>query len=332
MKKARVIEEHKTNYTILDGETELTANVRGSFFAEGNFPKVGDYVTYTDTSIDKAVIEEILPRHSIITRKDVGTGLSQVIVANVDVIFIVMGLNKDFNLSRLERYLLLAKQSKILPVIILNKCDEVTDIDEYINQAKAITGNTPIYAISALNNLNLEALLTHLTKVTTAVLLGSSGAGKSTITNRLLNADTQKVSGVRADDSRGRHTTTSRQLFTLPSGASIIDTPGMRELAILENTNEDEEAIFLEIEDLASQCEFSNCDHEKSKGCAVLEAISSSDLTERQYKNYQKLKHEREFEESKHDEELSREHKQKKKKLLKSYLTTQRKKRFENDL
>ncbi|MFT5036930.1 MAG: ribosome biogenesis GTPase [Candidatus Azotimanducaceae bacterium] len=330
MKTARVIEEHKTNYIISDGEKELTATVRGSFFTDESFPKVGDRVQFTTLADNKAVIEEILPRTSKIVRKDVGTGSAQVIAANVDVIFIVMGLDNDFNVSRLERYLLLAKQSGIEPIIVLNKSDNVDDVASYVQQVKAISGNTPAYAVSALNNQNMEALLSHLTPNITAVLLGSSGAGKSTITNRLLSEDAQKVSGVREDDSRGRHTTTSRQLFILPSGACLIDTPGMRELSVLDSSNKDENVIFSKIDELSTQCEFGNCDHEKSKGCAVLEAITTGDILERQLKNYQKLQRERLIKESKRDEQSSREHKQKQKKLYKSYDEAHTKKRFGN--
>ncbi|MFT5436629.1 MAG: ribosome biogenesis GTPase, partial [Ulvibacter sp.] len=254
MKTARVTEEHKTNYIISDGEKEITATVRGSFFTGDNFPKVGDQVVFTDISEDKAVIEKVLPRTSVIIRKDIGTASTQVIAANVDLIFIVMGLDKDFNVGRLERYLLLAKQSEIKAVIVLNKSDTVEKIDDYVQQVKAISGTSPVYAVSALNNENIEALISHLTPDTTAVLLGSSGAGKSTITNRLLNKDTQKVSEVRKNDSRGRHTTTSRQLFILPTGASLIDTPGMRELGVLDSSDEDEDAVFSKINELSKQC------------------------------------------------------------------------------
>jgi ribosome biogenesis GTPase len=165
----------------------------------------------------------------------------------------------------------------------------------------------------------MDILLTHLAPKTTAVLLGSSGAGKSTITNWLLNTDAQKVNSVREDDSRGRHTTTARQLFTLPSGAFLIDTPGMRELGILEDGDGDEEEVFSQIDELSAECEFSNCDHLKSKGCAVLEAIETGDLSERQLFNYLKLKLELISKENKNTKELTKVFKKKTKKVKRVY-------------
>lgn len=328
MKKARIIEEHKTNYIILDNKSEFIATVRGSFFTGNSFPKVGDFVEYTELDNGKAVIEEVLPRSSMLMRKSTGTDVVQVLVANVDIILIVMGLDNDFNLNRLERYLLLAKQSEVRPVIILNKSDAVTSVEEYINSVKSIARDVDIHAVSASNNINMEVLLSYFKPETTAVLLGSSGVGKSTITNWLLNEDKQEIKEVRLDDSRGRHTTTSRQLFSLPSGGYLIDTPGMRELSVVDTNAEDEQAVFTQFDELSKQCQFSNCDHEKSKGCAILSAIESGEVSDRQLRSYQKIKKERLFEESKHDSELSYKQKQDKKKLFKNYKGIAQKKKF----
>lgn len=317
MDTARIIEEHKTKYIISHNDNELTATVRGSFFTAGNFPKVGDYILFTKLDDGKAVIEQVLPRKSSVMRKEAGGNFSQVIVTNVDIIFIVIGLDLDFNLSRLERYLLLASQSNIDAVIILNKMDTVEDVNDYINQAKSISGLTPVHAISALNNKNMEPILEYLHSNITAVLLGSSGAGKSTITNCLLNKDIQKTSKVKEQDSRGRHTTTTRQLFKLSTGAYLIDTPGMRELGVIDSSNEDENAIFLEIDELSKKCAFSNCDHEKSRDCAVLEELANGNISERQLKNYLKIKKERTFKNNKNTEPSSAEYKKKQKKLYK---------------
>jgi len=324
--KARVIEEHKTNYVIKDGDKEHLATVRGSFFSTDSFPKVGDFVEYSEVSDGKAVIEEILPRTSTISRKAVGTSGEQVIVANVDVIFIVMGLDGDFNLSRLERYLLLAQQSSVPSVVILNKRDCVDNSESFVEQVQSVVKNISVHVVSATTGENMAALLEHLDASVTAVLLGSSGAGKSTITNWLLRENRQDVQNVRGDDSRGKHTTTSRQLFTLENGAYLIDTPGMRELGV-QSTEEDEESVFTKLEILALRCQFPNCDHEKSKGCAIIAALQTEEISERQLGNYQKLKRERLFEESKHDEVASREYKQKQKSLHKGYREIQKRNR-----
>lgn len=292
----RVIEAHRTNFTVSTLEEKIvTATVRGNFHVEGDFPKVGDYVSLSLVGDDQAVIEDILPRTSVIKRKSSDGEEEQIIVVNVDLILIVMGLDGDFNLSRLERYLLLAKQSAVPAVIVLNKTDVVTNPAEYIEAVQAIAGKTPVCAMSALTGDGLAAVAHHITPVTTAVLLGSSGAGKSTITNWLLDDARQEVQSIRVNDSHGRHTTTSRQLFALPQGGFLIDTPGMRELAIIDSESEDEQAVFERIEQYASQCRFNDCDHAKSAGCAVLAAVATGELMERELNNYRKLLQERQF-------------------------------------
>lgn len=329
---ARVAEEHKTNYVIWDGDQEFLATVRGAFFTEQTFPKVGDYVSYTKLPDGKAVIEEVLPRTTAVVRKAAHTGEPQVIVANVDVMFIVMGLDGDFNVSRLERYLLLAELSEVKPVVVLNKADSVEDAADFVYQVKDVAPTVPVFAVSAKTGEGMERLLTQITQDTTVVLLGSSGAGKSTITNWLMRNDAQDVNEVRADDSRGRHTTTARQMFRLPTGGFLIDTPGMRELGMVDSTDDDEDVVFAQIEELSLQCQFRNCDHEKSQGCAVLAAIEEGVITERQLNNYHKLQRERQFEESKHDPELSYLERKRKRELYKGYGKIMKQKKFERGL
>lgn len=299
MIKGRVTEAHRTNFTVVTEQGEFTATVRGAFHAEGDFPKVGDYVSLEYLNDKQAVIEEVLDRTSVIKRKSAEDDDEQIIAANVDLIFIVMGLDGDFNISRLERYLLLAQQSSVPAVIVLNKVDVVEDINMYLEQVAVVAGKTPVMAVSALQGLGMDSLAAAISSETTAVLLGSSGAGKSTITNWLLQEERQAVKGIRLNDSHGRHTTTSRQLFTLPHGGYLIDTPGMRELGVIESDADDEQLVFERIENFASQCQFRNCDHEKSEGCAVLAAIESGELTERELHNYHKLLRERAFQENK---------------------------------
>jgi ribosome biogenesis GTPase len=206
-----------------------------------------------------------------------------------------MGLDGDYNISRLERYLLLAKQSEIPAVVVLNKVDVTNRLEEQLQEVEAAAGTTRVIPVSALSGEGMIAIKECFTQETTAVLLGSSGAGKSTVTNWLLGEDTQEVKEIRSDDSRGRHTTTSRQLFELPFGGFLIDTPGMRELGVLENENSPEVEVFQKLEGLAAQCAFANCDHDKSAGCAVLDALETGELSAREFRNYQKIVREREF-------------------------------------
>lgn len=310
MIKARVTEAHRTNFTVRVDGRDFTATVRGTFHADGDFPKVGDYVSLTLLDEEKAVIEEVLPRKSVIKRKAADSDEEQIIAANVDLIFIVMGLDGDFNPNRLERYLLLAQQCAVSAVVLLNKVDVVEDMGPYLEAVTPVVGNAPLHLVSATTGQAMEEIKSYFKTDTTAVLLGSSGAGKSTITNWLLQAQTQAVNDIRVDDSRGRHTTTSRQLFTLPSGGYLIDTPGMRELGMVESDADDELLVFERIEALSLQCQFRNCDHEKSQGCAVLEAIESGVISNRELQNYQKLMRERTFQENKESESFNKHTKQ----------------------
>jgi len=299
MQTGRIIEVHRTNYTVAIPDREVIATVRGTFHTEGDFPKVGDYVSLSLLEDNKAVIEKVHERASIIKRKAADSQEEQIMVTNVDLIGIVLGLDGDYSISRLERYLLLAAQSGISTVVILNKMDVVDDVQQHIREVEAVAGAVPVIAVSALTGERMSTFETYLLPEKTVVLLGSSGAGKSTITNWLLQEDRQAVQETRSIDNRGRHTTTSRQLITLPNGTFLIDTPGMRELGVFESDAEDELAVFERIEHFSSLCKFNNCDHEKSAGCAVLAALESGDLDQRELNNYHKLLRERAFQESK---------------------------------
>lgn len=306
MERGRVTEIHRTNYIVNVGSVEVIATVRGSFHTEGGFPKVGDYVNLQLFDDEKAVIETIEKRNSVIKRKSADSDDEQIIATNIDKVFIVVGLDRDYSISRIERYLLLAKQSEIPAVIVLNKVDVVDDVQPYIKEIQMIVEETPVIAVSALTGENMEALLKELPSGLTSVLLGSSGAGKSTIINWLLSEERQEVREIRSNDSKGRHTTTSRQLFVLPNGSFLIDTPGMRELGLIESDSKNELEVFNRIENFASRCKFRNCDHEKSSGCAVLDAVEKGKLTERELNNYKKIVREREFQESKDFSEAAR--------------------------
>jgi len=293
MYKGRVIEVQRVHITVALPERTLLATVRGEFHESGAYPKVGDWVMVSLIDDTQAVVEEILPRTSTIERLDQETLQPQILVTNVNLMCIVMGFDGDFNISRLERYLALALQSGIAPVVILNKADAAADLDEQVAQVSAVAGTHPVLVTTATTGAGLPAITDHIKADTTAVLLGSSGAGKSTITNWLMGNADQAVQDVRENDSRGRHTTTTRQLFALPTGGYLIDTPGMRELSLADNESLEDDQLISHVEMLATACRFSNCDHDKSAGCAVLAAIDAGTLDPRSLDNYYKLHRER---------------------------------------
>jgi ribosome biogenesis GTPase len=288
--RGRVITEHKASYVVAADSREYVASIRGHFH-EGEatqFPKVGDYVVLSVLEEEKAIIETIEPRRSEVMRKSAHDDTIQVMVVNVDYVFIVMGLDDDFNLRRLERYLVLSEQAHITPIVILNKSDVVDDLDLYVRQATEVAGKAAVHAVSATTGVGMEVFDGYFTDEITAVLLGSSGAGKSTITNHLLGNQIQDTKEVRSFDSRGRHTTTTRELFKLPKGGYLIDTPGMRELGFV--SEEDiTDGTFADIEILTYSCKFPNCDHVKSVGCAVQAAIAEGEIDQKHFDNYLKL-------------------------------------------
>jgi len=288
--RGRVITEHKASYIVVADDAEYVATVRGHFHdeEEKRFPKVGDYVILSVLEEEKAVIESIEPRTSEVVRKSAHDDTIQVMVANVDYVFIVMGLDDDFNLRRLERYLVLTEQAHITPVVILNKVDVVEDVDVYLRQTKEVVKNVQVFAVSAKTGEGMDIFATYLKDGATGVLLGSSGAGKSTITNHVLKETLQATKSVREVDSRGRHTTTTRELFKLPSGGYLIDTPGMRELGFVHEEDMSD-GTFSDVELLTYQCTFPNCDHIKSAGCAVQESLDNGTLDQKHFENYLKL-------------------------------------------
>ncbi len=325
---ARVIAEHRTNFTIRADGVEYTATVRGAFHSDGTFPKVGDYVECVETSPGIAVIETILPRKTIIVRdaterrrQNSAVVKQQIIVTNIDVIFIVMGLDGDFNPRRLERYLLLAQKSNISPVVILNKSDVVEDASIQRSAAAAVAGDVPIHLVSARTGNGMQVFREHIGPETTAVLLGSSGAGKSTITNWLLGDETQSTGSVRESDGRGKHTTTSKELFELPLGGYLIDTPGMRELGTIADAHELAN-VFAHIEALALQCTFPDCDHDKSEGCAIQSAVASGKIDAKQFRSYLKLQREQHLHVLKTDHSSYVEHKKNLKRRHKEFNKT----------
>jgi len=297
--QGRICAELRESYRILYSGTEINARVAGRLRHEArsrlDYPAVGDDVLFEERH-GEAVVHGIVPRRSAIIRKAAGTAYEgQIIAVNVDYLLIVCALDADFNVRRIERYASLAACSGVAPVLVLNKADLCRDLDLKLLELEHIT--FPIYVLAAAYGNGIETLQPYLKD--TVALVGSSGAGKSTIANALLGEGRQHTAAVRADDSRGRHTTTSRQLFPLASGGSLIDTPGMRELYLWADADAIDDA-FGDIETLARQCRFSDCAHDSEPGCAVRAALGDTFDVAR-FENYCKLRREQAYLERKVD-------------------------------
>lgn len=280
---ARVLVEHQHAYTVRGADGEGMAAVSGRFRFDtrgpDDFPAVGDWVAIDGgPGQETATIHAMLPRRSAFTRLAAGLRAdAQVVAANIDVVLIAMGLDRDFNLRRLERYLAVGWSSGALPAVVLTKADTCSDIEGRVVAVSAVAPGVPVLAISALTGLGMDALAEHLRPGTTAAVLGSSGVGKSTLVNALLGSEMLATAPVRDGDDRGRHTTSHRELVALPGGACIVDTPGMRELGLIGDDEGLDEA-FADIDEIAGHCRFSDCRHDREPGCAVVAAIGDGRL------------------------------------------------------
>ncbi len=268
---------------------------RRSAAGTADFPSVGDWLALEPLSDrSAAALRAVLPRTSAFMRGQADGGgrlHDQVLAANLDHVFLVAALTHDYNLRRIERYLALAWASGADPVIVLNKADLCEDVEARTLEVSEIAGNSPILTISAKTGDGLDLLLRYLTPGRTVALLGSSGVGKSTITNALLGEERQLVRETRADDERGRHTTTGRELFVLPGGALLIDTPGLRSIGLLD-TEDGLGSAFDDIEALALRCRFTDCGHGVEPGCAVRQAIEIGELAPQRLLSRQKMERE----------------------------------------
>ena len=301
---ARVVAAHRDAWVLAhphgDGDAVISGRLRHEALGPGDLPAVGDWVAVAGhDAAGPAVIQAVLPRRTAFTRnggeeRRSGARLAaeQVLAANVDVAFVVAGRDGDFNLRRLERYLAVAWSGGATPVIVLNKADLATDVVGRRDAAEAVAPGVEVRPISALTGEGIAALAgSHLRPGRTAVVLGSSGVGTSTLVNALLGTDRQRTAEVREDDSRGRHTTTHRELLRMPGGALLIDTPGIRSLAVA-GAAEGIEPAFADIAALAAGCRFGDCRHDGEPGCAVQAALAEGRLDADRFASHRKLERE----------------------------------------
>ena len=296
-KAGRVVLEYNHLYRVYSEQGELLADVAGKLRHEAasraDLPVVGDWVVVQPRSAEaKATIHAVLPRQSKFVRKVSGSRTEEQIVgANIDTVFLVTSLNQDFNLRRLERYLVVALESGASPVIVLSKADLCDEVEEQLTEIQTVAKNVPVHAISVIHQDGLEVLKPYFRHGRTVALLGSSGVGKSTLINHLIGRDIQKVREVREHDGRGQHTTTHRELILLPQGGLVLDTPGMRELQLWDG-EESLHRAFNDIEELARSCYFSDCQHQDEPRCAVREALAEGRIEAARYQSYEKLQKE----------------------------------------
>ena len=279
---ARVCVSHGERARVMFDDAECEAVVSGalaySALCAADLPVTGDWVQARRVDPSLALIERVLPRRSKIARRAAGRrDEEQVLAANIDVAFLVAGLDGDANLRRLERYLAIAREGGVQPVVVLNKADVCADVEAALAEAAAVAGPAVILAVSARTGAGCDAIPAMLGPGVTAVLLGSSGAGKSTLLNRFLGGELHATAPVRESDHRGRHTTTHRELIPLPTGGALIDTPGLREVQLWA-TSESVAAVFDDIAALAAHCRFADCTHNVEPGCAVRDSVDAARL------------------------------------------------------
>ena len=296
---ARVSRQDLGRYHLMSEEGLLIGILQGKArlgTSKADLPTVGDWVLVkAQEQGDEYIIHETLERATKFSRKEAGEKFNeQVVAANIDTVFIVTGLDDNFNARRIERYLFLCNTSGALPVIVLNKVDLCEDLQARLDEVHEVAGSAPAHVISALTEAGIDELRTYISPGTTVAVLGSSGVGKSTLINALLGYDHFKTGAVRDTDSKGRHTTTHRELCPIPSGGMIIDTPGMRELQIWSE-EQFLATTFEDVDELAANCKFSDCQHQSEPGCAIQRAMKKGNLSEERWESYGKYQKELAF-------------------------------------
>ena len=320
---ARVSLEHTHIYRVVTPEGEHLARVSGRLrhhaARRAEFPAVGDWVAVEEGGGGDLRIHAVLPRSAKFSRRAAGDVTEeQIIAANIDVVFLVSGLDHDFNPRRIERYLLTAWDSGASPVVVLNKADLVDDLARFVGEVERLSAGVPVVAVSARVPESVGGLLRFLGRGRTGALLGSSGVGKSSIVNTLIGEDRQRTREVRESDSRGRHTSTARELLLLPEHSGIlIDTPGMRELQLWDGADSMGSA-FGDIEELAADCRFRDCRHAGEPGCAVAVAVEEGRLSPIRLESFHKLQAEQAFQERQVDQRAALEQKRRFKVLTKA--------------
>jgi ribosome biogenesis GTPase len=299
---ARITAVHRERYELICESGQAFGRLKtGVYYAKGreSFPTTGDFVMISFNQSGDSQIIKTLPRKSFFSRRDPAPGRGeQAVAANFDYVFIMQSLNFDFNPKRMERYITLAWQSGAMPVLILTKADLVEDFTEQMRAAEKVASGIGIYAVSAMSGVGIDALTDYLKPRKTIVFLGSSGVGKSSLVNALAGSDIMAVNEIREDDSKGRHTTTHRQLIMLDSGVMIIDTPGMRELGMWDVSQGLGEA-FGDVEQYFGKCKFKDCRHQTEPDCAVKAAIENGELPPDRWNSYLNLKREAKFSDDK---------------------------------
>lgn len=296
---ARVVAEHRGAYEIINLDGEFPAVVSGKLMLiasrREDYPAVGDWVVIKENTDNEKIIETILARQTLLRKKYSGKDEAQLIATNVGVAFIVESLDRDYSINRFERYIVLAREGDVRPVIILNKTDLIADdeLDERVYQLKKRFTGVDVICTSTLTEAGVTDVSNFIMAGTTYCFLGSSGVGKSTIINKLLDQDIIDTKDIGVKTGRGRHTTTARQMYFMASGGIIIDNPGSRAVGIV-GFSDDTKEVFIDINKYSKNCRFKDCKHINEAGCAVLGAIGSGDIDTMQYENYQKLRKETE--------------------------------------